>query len=149
MAWAEVALAGGFALAGGSLQQAYSMANRRRADRQARHDEEHAAFVDFAKASRRLQRAMKQRHEAGAAGQSPEADRAVAERANDLAEAVAVVRLVVACNELIEKIEAFEDRAGEICAHRRTREEENLGISPLLDEIREYEERRRPNRSTR
>lgn len=141
MAWAQVALAGGFALAGGTLQHFFGLSNAKRAEKQARRAEEHAAFVDFAKAGRRLQRAMSEHREArsivGPTGSSPATQ--LAERINDLAEAIAVARLVVADDDLVQELETFETRARRLCREGLRADGDSLELTPMLRRIREYE----------
>ncbi len=109
MAWTDALLGGGFALAGVALQQAIVWHSEHRKYRRARRDrvleEQHLAFLDLVKSARRVQRALRDIE----AGDAPDEARAtLAREVDQLAEAVAVVRFVVADDEVTKAAEDYE-----------------------------------------
>lgn len=143
MAWSDALLAGGFALAGGGLQQFFSWRNEKRKlvteYRHRQQSEEHAAFVDLVKVGRRVQRALV---DLAAAPGSPEARNALSVLVDQLAEAVVVLRLVVADATVVSAAEAFEEAAKRLEDSGPLADPRSLRMTPLIDVIRTYEARR-------
>ena len=133
-------MAGGFALAGVLVQQAISARNdavRRRADRVDRsHHEQHLAVIDVVKSGRRVQRALVQCSEAGGSSSTVAL---LQSEVDQLAEAVAVVRLLVRDEAVIEAARALETKAKKLLKDQ-VWDSTRLQISPFIREVQRLED---------
>ena len=146
MAWTDVLLGGGLALAGTTLQQALAWRSdqrrhvRERAERL--RQEQHDAFIELAKSGRRVQRTLVDLTDKAKAGRLTDDDVAPFRREVDaLAEAVAVVRLVILDDAVVAEAEKFEALAKKI---QRTQDwtftgQSKLELTPLLRVLQTYE----------
>ncbi len=139
-------------MAGAALQQAFAArTDRAKHERDLldrNHSEQHQAFVELVKAARRVQRALVD------LAARPGDDRVlllVGQEIDRLAESVAGIRLVVPDQHLIAVVEAFEERAKDLERDGRWQDERRLQLAPLIEALREYEQRQRAQslRSTR
>lgn len=141
----ETLLGGVLALTGVALQQAFATFEDRQRRNTDLHDrrraEEHSAFIEVAKAARRVQRALVDVEESGAA---ETAQTALGRQIDTLTEAVAVVRLVVTDADVVRAVEAVEDLAKSIERALLTPGQDGastpLRLTPMLDVLRRFEQ---------
>lgn len=139
MAVNDAVVAGGFALAGGAMQQLIVMLNEgRRFRREAlaiSGVEQHAAFVQLVTAGRRVQRALVDREDFGG---SEAAAHRLADELDGLTESAVVVRLIVQDDSLLAAVEAFEEHAKRLGDHPHATEG-HLRLTGLIGSIQRFE----------
>jgi hypothetical protein len=145
VAWADVLVGSGSALAGAALQQVLARRNeeRKRAyqERDQARLEQYHVFVDLVKSARRVQRAVA---DLALDANGDQARATLRKDVDGLSEAVAVVRLVTPDEEVIAAVESFEKQAVDLDREGGEGQATNLRLAPMIDAMRSYDEERRP-----
>jgi hypothetical protein len=129
MAWGDVLVGGGSALAGAALQQVFAWRSEKRRHAYEERDqarlEHYHAFVDLVKSARRVQRAVA---DLALDANGNQARATLRKDVDGLSEAVAVVRLVTPDEEVIAAVESFEKQAVDIDREGGERQATNLRL---------------------